>query len=377
MRKLKIAQIAPVFESIPPQKYGGIERIVYDLTEELVKRGHDVTLFATADSKTSGRLVSITPKPIRFQKNVDPYGPNAITALNYGLAYQMQDQFDIIHDHLGSLSLPTANLSKTPVLMTMHGVFTPEVQELFSVITRPYIATISDRQRQMGPKKMNHIGTVYNGLDMDHYPFSNSNNGYLLFVGRITREKGVHHAVKAAEALNLPLIIAAKLEPKFQADVDYFNRYIKPKLSGKIKWVGEVSETARNKLMSKALAVLHPVTWPEPFGLTLIEAMACGCPVIAFRLGSIPEIIVNGRTGFVVSDVKGMINAIKNVKKINRAGCRTHALEKFSARAMTTNYENVYNKILDSKLKTHQGKDIFTSHPLTFQNSKELGPHHV
>lgn len=356
MQKLRIAQIAPVIESVPPQKYGGLERMVYGLTEELVKKGHEVTLFATADSKTSAHLVSITPKALRFQRNIDPYGPNALTALNYGFAYQMQDQFDIIHDHLGSISLATANIAKTPVVMTMHGYFSQEMQELFSTLTRPNIVTISQKQAQLGPKKLNHAGTVYNGLDMEDYPFSNQHNGYLLFVGRITIEKGVHHAIKAAEMLDLPLIIAAKLEQNFQPDVEYFNKFVKPKLSKKIKWIGEVDENKRNELMSKALCMLHPVTWPEPFGLTLIESMACGCPVVAFNLGSIPEIIDNGRTGFIVSDVKGIISAISKINKISRADCRSHALAKFSAKTMTDNYEKIYYKVLGMEEPKLPGK---------------------
>ena len=183
---------------------------------------------------------------------------------------------------------------------------------------------------------------------MEKYPFSSTHDGYLLYVGRISVEKGVHFAIETALYLNLPLIIAAKLDTK---DLAYFNQYIKPHLSESIRWIGEVSEEERNKLMSKAMCFLHPVTWKEPFGLTLIEAMACGCPVIAFKKGSIPEIIIHKKTGFVVLDIHEMIKAVKKINTIKREDCRKHALEKFNTKIMTDEYEKIYQKILNKKNK--------------------------
>jgi len=340
---MKIAQIAPLIESVPPKKYGGSERVVHALTEELVKRGHDVTLFASGDSQTSAKLISVYHRALRDAKTKDLYGPNVLTMLNIGLAYSKSDEFDIIHDHNGHLSLPTANISLTPVVMTLHGPLTSENRRIFQTLSNPHFVTISKSQAQTA-QGLNHIGTVYNGLEMEDYPFSKKDKGYLLFVGRISLEKGVHFAIEAAQYLNLPLIIAAKLE---RVDMQYFNEYVGPQLSEQIKWIGEVDEKARNKLYSEALCFLHPANWKEPFGLTMIEAMACGCPVVGFNQGSVPEIIQNNQTGFVVEDTEEMIEAISNIKSIDRQACRDYVLKNFSATKMTDGYEKVYQTILN------------------------------
>lgn len=343
---MKIAQLAPLVERVPPKKYGGTERVVSALTEELVRRGHDVTLFATGDSITKAKLSSIYPRSLREMKVQNLYSRNNHSLLNIGLAYQRQDEFDIIHDHNGVLSLPTANLATTPVVMTMHGAFNRENRALYSQLKRPYQVTISKSQAFAVPH-LHHADTIYNGLSMDHYPFSSEHDGYLLFVGRIAMEKGVHYAIEAAMTLHLPLIIAAKLDQK---DKPYYDEYIAPYLSDQIQWVGEVDEEERNKLMSRAMCFLHPVTWREPFGLTLIEAMACGCPIVAFNKGSIPEIVKNGKTGFVVEDLDGMLDAIENIAMIERDKCRELTLAKFNVSNMTDRYEAVYQKIINKEI---------------------------
>ncbi len=343
---MKIAQIAPLVERVPPKKYGGTERVVSALTDELVRRGHDVTLFATGDSITKAKLVSVYPRSMREMKIDKPFSRNNFSLLNIGTAYQRQEEFDIIHDHNGVLSLPTANLSTTPVVMTQHGAFSRENRPLFQTFKNPYQVTISKSQAFAIPS-MNHAGTIYNGLNLQDYPFSNEHDGYLLFVGRISMQKGVHYAVEAAMTLNLPLIIAAKLEP---TDRPYYEEYIAPYLSEQIKWIGEVDEEERNKLMSRAMCFLHPVTWREPFGLTLIEAMACGSPIVAFNRGSIPEVIKNGKTGFVVEDIDGMLDAIENIAMINRENCRELTLEKFNTSNMTDRYEAVYKQIINKEI---------------------------
>ncbi len=344
---MKIAQIAPIVERVPPKKYGGTERVVYALTEELVKMGHDVTLFASGDSITSAKLVSVSPKSLRELKVADPYGANIFSWMNFGLGYQVSEEFDIIHDHMGTLSLPTANLSKTPVVMTYHGPFTQEVQDIYSMLNSPYVASISKNQGSVLSNQVNHIGTVHNGLQMDDYPFSDTPGDYLLFVGRITLEKGVHHAINVAKKLGKRLIIAAKLDHAFAPDVEYYETQIKPLLDDdQIRWIGEVEEKERNELMKGALAFLHPVTWPEPFGLTLIESMACGTPVVAFGLGSIPEVIADGKSGFVVETEEQMVEAVKNISLINRKECREYAISHFGGRKMAESYLAVYEKIL-------------------------------
>lgn len=344
---MKIAQIAPIIERVPPQKYGGTERVVYELIEELVKRGHEVTLFASGNSLTSAKLISIFPKALREARVKDLYGPNTLTMFNIGNAYKLQHNFDIIHDHNGYVSLPTANLSQTPVVMTYHGPFDPETRMIYGVLKKPFVVSISKSQAQ-GTSGINFIGNVYNGLTMTDYPYSDEHEGYLLFVGRLSMEKGVHHAIEVATHLNLTLIIAAKLDT---VEMPYFNEYVGPYLSDNIRWIGEVDQEERNKLMSKAMCFLHPVTWKEPFGLTLIEAMACGCPIVAFKKGSIPEIVAHKKTGFVVSDIHGMIKAVKNINLIKREDCRKHALEKFNAVVMADNYEKIYQRIINKVQK--------------------------
>jgi len=352
---MKIAQIAPMIERVPPKKYGGTERVVHALTEELVRRGHKVTLFASGDSITSAKLVSIYPRGLREACLKNTYGLNIYSLLNVGLAYQRQKEFDIIHDHTGPLGLTLANVAATPVVLTLHGPLLTENRIIFQTFKKPPLVTISKNQAKRVPN-INLIGTVYNGLQMEHFPFSAQPDDYLLFVGRISMEKGTHHAIEAACALNMPLIIAAKLE---QYDLPYFREYVGPRLSETIRWIGEVDETERNKLMEKALCFLHPVTWPEPFGLTLIEAMACGCPVVAFNKGSIPEIIAHGKSGFVVSDTDEMIEAISRIKIIKREDCRRHSLENFNAKKMADGYEKIYRKILNRAQKL--SGDIKTS----------------
>lgn len=342
---MRILQLAPLIERVPPKKYGGTERVVYTLTEELVKKGHEVTLYATSDSKTSAKLFSVFPKSLREAKIKDRYGPNIWSLLNFGIAYKNQDQFDIIHDHHSELSLPTANLSKTPVVITLHGAFNATNKRLFEELRNPYLVSVSKAQTLSAPN-LNYIGNVYHGLFMEDYPFSEKDKGYLLYVGRISMEKGVHHAIEVAFHLNLPLIIAAKLE---SPDFDYYKGYIEPYLSDQIQWIGEVDEKTRNDLMSNAICFLHPVTWKEPFGLTLIEAMACGCPVVAFRKGSIPEIVQHGKTGYVVDDVDEMIQAVMAIKSISRIECRNYVLQNFNEKNMADGYEKIYKKILKIK----------------------------
>ncbi len=233
---MKIAQIAPLAERIPPKKYGGTERVVHALTEELVQRGHEVTLFASGDSLTSAKRISVYPRSLREAKLKDTYSTNVFTMLNIGVAYYMQEQFYIVHDHNGILGLSTANIARTPVVMTMHGPFTIENRVVYQTLLRPHQVTISRAQGYAVPK-LHHAGTVYNGLPLTHYPFSAEHDNYLLFVGRISLEKGVHYAIETARSLDLPLIIAAKLD---DVDVPYYQHYIEPYLSDRVRWIGEV-----------------------------------------------------------------------------------------------------------------------------------------
>jgi glycosyltransferase involved in cell wall biosynthesis len=347
---MRIAQIAPIVERIPPKKYGGIERVIHALVEELVARGHDVTLFASGNSVTSGKLVSVVPKGLREVRNEkDMYGFNTESLLNMGLAYARHREFDIIHDHNPLLSLPTANIVQTPVVMTWHGPYEKYMIKYFKNFLRPHLVSLSRSQAALAPD-LTFAGTVYNGLPMEEYPFSKKHGDYLVFIGRIDMQKGVHLAMDAAIALNKKLIIAAKLDESVPEIKKYFDDYIAPRLKAHPKllsWIGEVNEKERNQLFRNALCLLHAVTWPEPFGLTLIEAGACGTPVVAFNRGAIPEIVEDGVTGFVVESVEEMVEAVRNIETIDRATCRARMLSRFSAKRMTDRYEAIYRKIIE------------------------------
>lgn len=341
--KLKIAQIAPIVERVPPKNYGGTERVVSTLTEELVRRGHDVTLFATGDSKTKAKLDYIYPKSIRESK-ISRGEALEWSMVHIGRVYERQDEFDIIHEHNSSLGAPMANQAKTPTVITLHGAVTSGTKKIFNTYQNPYYVSIS--KDQVKNTNIANLTTIPNGEVLDTNIFSKTHKGYLLYVGRIAEIKGTHLAIEVAEKLNLPLIIAAKLD---EVDKKYFNSQVKPKLNDKIKWIGEVDSETRNKLMSEAICLVNPITWREPFGLTMIESMACGSPVVAFNHGSIPEVIQHGKTGYTVKNVDEMINAIKQLDKIDRSYCRDYAISNFNERIMGERYENLYEKIMFEK----------------------------
>lgn len=361
---MRIAQIAPIIESVPPARYGGTERVISALTEELVRRGHEVTLFASGDSKTKAKLVSVYPRCLRDSDVENIYGTNIWSLLNVGLAYQEYASFDIIHDHNSQnnpVSLPLANISDTPVVMTLHGPLdgdygfnkNGEGYEFFEMYSRPHLVTISNQQKSVAPH-LNFAGTVYHGLPMSHYPFSKKHDGYLLFVGRVhlyngIEEKGLLNAIKVAKMLNMPMYIAAKIDKSCKEDVRYYNEVIKPLLTDGIQFLGEVDETMRNELMSRAMCVLHAINFAEPFGLTIIESMACGAPVIGFNRGSVPEVIKDGVSGYVVNSLEEMAARVQDINKIDRLATRKYALDRFSVGKMADGYENIYERILDLK----------------------------
>lgn len=356
---MKIAQIAPVIERIPPRKYGGTERVISAITEELVKRGHEVTLFASGDTITGAELSAICPSSLREAGVTDEREKNGWTLRHIGAAYARAEEFDIIHDHCGVFSLPTSELSPTPVVQTMHGAFYDHNIHVFQELRKTNLVTIS-HDHAHGISGMNHVATIHNGLPMEHYPYNLVHGEYLLYVGRITPQKGTHIAVQLAKKLNLPLILAAKCDPEQQ---QYFEQEVAPYLNDKIRWIGEVNEAERNQLMSNAMCFIHPGTWREPFGLTLIEAMACGCPVVALRNGSIPEIIEHGKTGFVANDIDQMAEFIPQTTTVNRLYCRQYALRNFSAKKMVDEYERLYKLIA---LKTTYRDIPISEQPFAF-----------
>lgn len=340
---MRIAQVAPLWERVPPPAYGGIELVVGLLTDELVQRGHEVTLFATGDSITQAKLESVHPQALRLDKNIKEYDIYAMLQLSQ--VYERAAEFDIIHSHMGHAALPYANLVKTPTVHTLHGIFTPDNEKLFMHAHRQPFVSISEAQRE--PRlNLNCISTVYNGIDLNKYQFYShpQDPPYLVFLGRLSPEKGPHLAIEIAKRSGWHLKIAGKVDV---VDREYFEQKIKPHIDGKqIEYLGEANHAQKCELMGGAVATLFPITWREPFGLVMIESMATGTPVIAMELGSTPEIIVHGQTGFLCRTVDECIAAIDQVPQLNRLSCREHVVKNFSVEQMTDGYEAVYQQIL-------------------------------
>ncbi len=349
MKKLKIAQIAPLWETIPPKKYGGIEIMIDKITNELLKRGHKVTLFASGNSKTKAKLKSVFPKSL-FEMKIDWYhrSQNLINAAN---AFSMADDFDIIHNHAGDNGLLFSQTTKTPVLTTLHNVLPNSKQcDSDEHITFKYYSrktnfvSISFNQRTHTDIKFNYVDTIYNGININDLTFNPKPKNYLVWLGRIHYGKGLWNAIHAAKISKEKLIIAGNIT--CETDEEYFQS-MKSMIDGKqIRYIGEIGLRGKDDLLRNAKALLFPTIWEEPFGLVMIEAMACGTPVIGFNKGSVSEVIKDGKTGFVVKNDKGMVKAIKNIDKINRTECRKHVEKYFTIEKMVDGYERVYEKVI-------------------------------
>ncbi|MGE5655645.1 MAG: glycosyltransferase family 4 protein [Actinomycetota bacterium] len=343
---MKIAQISPLVERVPPPAYGGTERIVGLLCDELVRRGHDVTLFASGDSVTLAKLESVHPRALRHDPSVKEYG--IYDMLQLAKIYDRADEFDIIHSHVGCLSLPYASLVKTPTVHTLHGIFTPDNEKLFQYArNQPYVS-ISNSQRD--PRlNLNCVATVYNGLDPKIYEFypQPQNPPYLAFLGRFSPEKGPHLAIEIAKRTGWTLKMAGKID---RVDHEFFEQEIEPQIDGKqIQFLGEANHAQKTVLMGNAVATLFPITWREPFGLVMIESMAVGTPVIAINLGSASEVIVHGKTGFLCNSVEEAVAAIGKVGNLNRYDCRQQVLDNFSVKTMVDGYEAVYRDLIAAR----------------------------
>ena len=342
---MKIAQIAPLWERVPPFRYGGIELIVSLLTDELVRRGHEVTLFASGDSITAGQLKSVHEKALRLDERVKE--PGLYEQMMLSQVFQQAHHFDIIHSHVGCAALPYTGFVKTPTVHTTHGIFTPDNEKMFRQFAwQPYIS-ISEAQRE--PRLgLNYIHTVYNGIDTSVYSFQPepAQPAYLAFVGRISPEKGPQEAIAIAKAAGLPLKMAGKVDP---VDRVFYREQIAPLIDGEqIQYLGEVSHEEKVQLLSGATVTLFPITWREPFGLVMIESMATGTPVIGMSLGSVPEVIAHGKTGFVCHTQEQMIEAIPAAIKLSRQACRDYVLQRFSVASMVNEYERAYQMVLMS-----------------------------
>ncbi len=343
---MRIAVIAPLIEAVPPALYGGTERVVSVLTEALVARGHDVTLFASGDSSTSATLVPCADRGLRLDPAVQDRV--AYTMVEMGDVFARAAAFDVIHNHNDYYAFPFARLTSTPTVTTTHGrLDLAEVGTLYQHFAQQPLIAISRSQRESLPD-CNWLATVYNGIDLRHFQLREQPGDYLVFLGRISPEKRPDRAIDIARDAGMRLLIAAKVD---QADRYYYEHAIAPLIrnSPNVEYVGEVDERQKNVLLGGAYAYLFPIDWPEPFGLTMVEAMATGTPVIAYRAGSVPEVVVDGVTGFICDSVHDMVEAIPRVRALDRRACREHVERRFSAAAMAAGYEDAYRSLLEHR----------------------------
>ncbi|MBR8838842.1 MAG: glycosyltransferase family 4 protein [Stigonema ocellatum SAG 48.90 = DSM 106950] len=340
---MRIAQIAPLWERVPPFRYGGIELIVHLLTDELVRRGHDVTLFASGDSLTKAKLNSVHDQALRLDPRIKE--PGIYEQMILAEVYQRAHHFDIIHSHVGWPALCYCSFVKTPTVHSMHGIFTTDSEKMFRRFAWQPFISISEAQRE--PRLgLNYIRTVYNGIDTAAYPEypKPTQPAYLAFVGRLSPEKGPMEAIKIARGAGLPLKMAGKID---LVDQDYYREQLEPLIDGEqIQYLGEVSHEEKVKLLGEASVTLFPITWREPFGLVMIESMATGTPVIGMGLGSVPEVISHGKTGFVCHSLEKMIEVIPDAIKLDRHTCREEVVRRFSVKSMTDEYEKAYAMVL-------------------------------
>lgn len=345
---MRIAQVAPLYESVPPKLYGGTERVVSWLTEELVALGHDVTLFASGDSLTTANLIPVCPEALRLNSECVDQLAHHIYLLERVL--REKDEFDLIHFHIDYLHFPLSRGHSLAQVTTLHGrLDIPDLMPLYREFSDMPLISISDAQR--GPISWaNWQGTVHHGLPIDSFQPVLSPGQYLAFLGRVSPEKGLDHAIEIAKRCEMPLKVAAKID---RADRDYFEARIKPMMDHSlIEFVGEIKEGEKNDFLGHAKALLFPINWEEPFGIVMIEAMACGVPVIAYRRGSVPEIIEDGVSGRIVHDVDSAVAAVARLSEIDRRVCRRRFEERFTAKRMAQDYVTVYQGLAKTEPKS-------------------------
>lgn len=339
---MRIAQVAPLYESVPPKLYGGTERVVSFLTEELVREGHDVTLFASGDSVTNARLIAICPESLRLDKSCIDQLSHHILMLEE--VFQERNHFDIIHFHIDYLHFPMSRCHGEANVTTLHGrLDIPDLEPLYRNFSEMPVVSISNAQRAPLPW-VNWQGTVYHGLAEERFPFCEKGGEYLAFLGRVCPEKGLDQAIAIAKKAGMKLRIAAKVD---KADLEYFEAVIKPLLNTElVEFIGEIGYPDKCEFLGNAAALIFPIDWPEPFGLVMIEAMACGTPVIAYPSGSVPEIVEHGVSGFLVGGIEEACEAVKHVAEITRLGCRLAFEERFSAHRMARDYVTIYERLI-------------------------------
>jgi len=344
---MRIAQVAPMFESVPPSGYGGTERVVSYLTEMLVELGHEVTLFASGDSVTSADLVAVCQRSMRMRGDSTDW--TAWHMLMLAQVFERAAEFDVIHFHLDYLHYPMARSCATPCLTTLHGrLDLSHLRPLHRHFRDLPLVAISNSQRRQMPDGC-FVATVHHGLPVKLYDCTPGPCGHFAFIGRVSPEKRLDRAIEIATACNTPLLVAAKVDA---ADRAYFESDIRPLLGHSlIKFVGEVDDAGKNSLLGRAKALLFPIDWPEPFGLVLIESLACGTPIIAYGNGSVPELLEDEATGFIVSNQRAAIHAAKHIDAIDRRRCRQSFEERFTAKVMAERYLSVYRALIASRLR--------------------------
>ncbi|CAM4427298.1 glycosyltransferase family 4 protein [Paenibacillus tarimensis] len=338
---MRIAMLSPIAWRTPPRHYGPWERVVSLLTEGLVKEGIDVTLYATADSVTSAKLRSVCPAPYEEDRELDP---KVWECLHIAEIMEQAEEFDIIHNHFDFLPLSYSGLIRTPVITTIHGFSSPKILPVYRKYNASsYYVSISDADRSA---ELDYIRTIHHGIDLEAFTFNPRQGDYLVYFGRIHHDKGTREAIEIAKRIGMKLVIAGIIQ-----DQDYYDAYVAPNLGTDITYIGSVGPKERNEVLGGAYALLHPIHFHEPFGLSVVESMACGTPVLAFRKGSMPEIIENGRNGYAVDTLEELVQRVPEVSSISREGCRQLVEERFSQKRMVRDYIEVYKEIMDKHEK--------------------------
>lgn len=348
---MRIGQLAPLVECVPPSGYGGTELVVSLLTEELVARGHEVTLFATGDSVTKARLVPAIDEGLR-KSGVNPTRWTAYDLRSLIKIKDMQDQFDIIHNHMGFQALPFLDALKIPVVTTNHNIVADYCKEVYLEYGHMPFVSISESYRMLNyPDKLNYVATVYNGIDIQRYKKSKETKGeYLLFIGRICKAKGTADAIDIARKLRMPIKVAGKVD---SADQEYFDKEVAPRIDAEyVDYIGEINEEQKVALYQGAIATVYPIDFEEPFGLVMAESMASGTPLMAFNRGSVKELIVDGHTGIIGDTVDDLVNRFGEIRKMKAETCERRAREMFGKEAMAAAYEKVYLDKLKNQLHT-------------------------
>lgn len=349
---MNIALLAPIEESVPPKKYGGTERVVFNLAEQLVVLGHNVDLYATGDSTTSANLIPVTEAPIR---NLIAYRPRDWFAKQIEAVYFVNNKlkhktYDIIHSHMDEPFTMLNKYLRDPVVTTLHNPVPPYLNQGYK---DQHFVSISNSQRKLSPG-LNYVSTVYNGIDITKFSFNLKPKNYLLFLGRISPDKGIEQAITIAKATYQKLIIVAKVDPP---DRIYYRNVVKPLINGRnIVYLGEMEESKKIEILRDAKALLSPIQWDEPFGLVNIEALACGVPVLTLNRGSMPEIFKDGKVGVLANNIKELTNSIKKIDKIKRIDCREHVEKYFTSRTMALGYLRAYRRVIKLESPSKKAK---------------------